>query len=59
MWTMDGPFAGMQNTDIGLASTINCPVCPVTDRIDVAEPITWPSPTDLAQPGRTQGRSYI
>ena len=23
-------YAGMQNTDIGLASLVNCPVCPVT-----------------------------
>jgi len=24
-------YVGMQNTDIGLASLVNCPVCPVTD----------------------------
>ena len=33
-WTSadDGwPYAGMQNTDIGLASLVNCSVCPVTD----------------------------
>ena len=23
-------YVGMQNTDIGLASLVNCPVCPVT-----------------------------
>jgi len=31
---MAGPiYAGTQNTDIGLAPLVNCPVCPVTDGI--------------------------
>jgi len=51
-------FAGMQNTDTGLAPTINCRVCPVTDGTDGTEPVMWPAPStqrSAAGPGSILG----
>jgi len=31
-------YVGMQNTDIGLAPLVICPVCPVTDGTEGTEP---------------------
>ena len=32
------PYAGMQNTEIGLAPLVICPICPVTDGTEPKRP---------------------
>ena len=43
-------YAGIQNTDTGLATTVNCPLCPVTDDTEGTVPKMWPDPAGVFLP---------
>ena len=47
-------YAGMQNTDIGLAPLVNFPVCPVTDGTE-SKIQPGPAKASGARPGRILG----